>query len=560
MAKLAESSGAIREKKGALLRTFWPSPQDYNEAVQNPKQSFSDTELAESSAELDKFGIPRPHTGMFASVYKMQATNATWALRFFLHNVPDQVERYAAIGKQLRKLNLASFVKFDFQETGLQLLGTTFPILKMNWINGEGLIPWLQNNLTQSTRLEAFLLAWTNLMKSLSANGIAHGDLQHGNILIDASGIRVIDYDAMFVPELAGRQSNELGHRNYQHPQRAATHFASYLDNFSAWLIYLSVKMIKLDPGLWWELRGGDDCLLFRAADLENPIESDAFYILEAHPTEEIRNAARLLRYLRSCRIEDVPPLGEEVVVPANFESIVGDASDDDASDGTAYDGTAGDAIGSGGAFVSRSAKRRRSRKKGGAPGGRYFGVRTTLDRSPESRFSAAEIPAVDESAKTEVEEQAPVKKKKSQGDLLDRLRPSQVLVYGASQENLPAVGSQSSPTIAQNSGTNFPVINTNSNESLNVISDTGMGVSSGSTPAFSSLPSKKQFDTAWAAAVITLILVIVIAFFFFWMTKGQELSPLERLTIGITHKPLGSKHSGESLMIHPVDWTRSKR
>ena len=101
--------------------------------------------------------------------------------------------------------------------------------------------------------------------------GIAHGDLQHGNIKVEA-GCRIIlvDYDGMFVPSMQGFTSNELGHRNYQHPGRTKDHFGGYLDNFSAWSIYTSLYCLTLDPTLWRKLEAGDECLLFRQEDYVN--------------------------------------------------------------------------------------------------------------------------------------------------------------------------------------------------------------------------------------------------------------------------------------------------
>jgi hypothetical protein len=53
---------------------------------------------------------------------------------------------------------------------------------------------------------------------------MAHADLQHGNVLLVPTGnalaLRLIDYDGMYVPALAGQRSGELGHPAYQHPQR----------------------------------------------------------------------------------------------------------------------------------------------------------------------------------------------------------------------------------------------------------------------------------------------------------------------------------------------------
>ena len=56
---------------------------------------------------------------------------------------------------------------------------------------------------------------WVRMMADLKAVSIAHGDLQHGNVVVVGDQLRLIDYDNMFVPGLAGKQSNECGHRNY---------------------------------------------------------------------------------------------------------------------------------------------------------------------------------------------------------------------------------------------------------------------------------------------------------------------------------------------------------
>jgi hypothetical protein len=49
----------------------WPTPQDYNEAVQNPHLNFSDAELKAGDLEVTPMGLPRVASGAFASVYRM---------------------------------------------------------------------------------------------------------------------------------------------------------------------------------------------------------------------------------------------------------------------------------------------------------------------------------------------------------------------------------------------------------------------------------------------------------------------------------------------------------
>ncbi len=76
----------------------WPSPQDYNEAVQSPRTAFQEPELQQGSPELDPRGLPRPRSGSFATVYKILCGKRNWAVRCFLNPTSDHQERYAATG------------------------------------------------------------------------------------------------------------------------------------------------------------------------------------------------------------------------------------------------------------------------------------------------------------------------------------------------------------------------------------------------------------------------------------------------------------------------------
>jgi len=93
-------------------------------------------------------------------------------------------------------------------------------------------------------------------MEEMRFAGIAHGDLQHGNIIMCNHELRLVDYDGMYVPAMKNFMASELGHPNYQHPARAPHHFGPYLDNFSAWVIYASIKALQVDPLLLDQLGG----------------------------------------------------------------------------------------------------------------------------------------------------------------------------------------------------------------------------------------------------------------------------------------------------------------
>ena len=286
---------------------MWPTPQDYNEAIQNPRQCFRDAELQNASVVLNSLGLPKPVTGSFASVYQMDDSHGRqFAVRCFLHNIPDQSVRYGEISAELRRLALPYMVPFEFLSEGIYINNSAYPMLKMQWVNGRGLIEWLARRLDYPDQIAALANKFKEMCDALRLSGIAHGDLQHGNIIIADDELKLVDYDAMFVPSLAGRDCPEIGHRHYQHPDRTAKDYDADLDNFSAVSIHASLLCLSIDPTLWRSLGAGEECLLFRDEDYAAPLDSVAFRLLENHQSLDIQSTARNLRALCS-RVDFAP-------------------------------------------------------------------------------------------------------------------------------------------------------------------------------------------------------------------------------------------------------------
>ena len=124
-----------------------------------------------------------------------------------------------------------------------------FPILKMEWLEGKSLEQFVGEYINNPQTMQLLADRFKQLVVTLNRKGLAHGDLQHGNIIVVPTGIKLVDYDGMYVPDFKGRRATELGHPNYQHPLRSAEHFGDYLDNFSAWVIYCSILMLGIDKG-----------------------------------------------------------------------------------------------------------------------------------------------------------------------------------------------------------------------------------------------------------------------------------------------------------------------
>jgi hypothetical protein len=288
----------------------WPTPQEYNEAIQHPSSAFDNIELKSGLPELWLGGIPRPITGSFASVYRLKCGLVDRAVRCFLQEVKDQQERYVAISQHLTSAKLSYTVGFEYLIKGIHVQRPWYPILEMEWIHGESLIAHIQSHLRDSASLRQLAIRWLAMMKALQGASIAHGDLQHGNILIVNGDFRLIDYDGMYVPALAGRSSNELGHRNYQHPLRRALDFGPELDNFSSWVIYLALVVAAIDAALWTQLNAGDlDALIFHKPDFDKPDQSKALQLLEGHSNPYLRMLAMSFRSTLSLPVRQVPGL-----------------------------------------------------------------------------------------------------------------------------------------------------------------------------------------------------------------------------------------------------------
>jgi hypothetical protein len=322
-----------QEQLTFVKSTAWPTPQEYNEAVQNLATSLTDPALQIGEPELSTLGLPKPVSGAFASVYRINTSSDAFALRCFLTNRSEQRQRYRKISEHIEDLHQPHTVSFEYQEEGVRIHGCLFPILKMQWVDGLHLDDYIFQNLDRQPLLDQLCLEWKVMLRWLRSNGVAHGDLQHGNVIVANREIKLVDYDGMYVPGLAGWEACEIGHRNYQHPQRSKEHFGPWLDNFAGWSIYTSLYCVSIDPQLWHVLNGAGECLLFRQEDYKNPTGSKAFFVLENHDCEQIRASARLLRYLSMLPIHEVPDLDSNVHAPAEMPELFGPPADKTISD-----------------------------------------------------------------------------------------------------------------------------------------------------------------------------------------------------------------------------------
>ena len=298
----------------------WPLSQDYNEAIQDPQSSLADPELRGGEATTNALGMPMPRSGNFADVYEFNcpATKSKWALKCFTRHVPGLSERYSVISRALQETRLPFAVEFQYLEQGIRVRGEWYPILKMRWVEGQLLNEIVRDNLDKPAIFNQLAQIWVRMGKRLRETGIAHADLQHGNVLFvpgsqkSSLAVKLIDYDGMFVPALAQSKSGEVGHPNYQHPQRLREAiFNAEVDRFPLLVVATALRALSVGGKSLWERYDNGDNLLFRETDLRVSKESALFKELQAIADPQTRMLVEELRKASERQLEEVPAIDE---------------------------------------------------------------------------------------------------------------------------------------------------------------------------------------------------------------------------------------------------------
>src|SRR5215217_5038110 len=272
---------------GAIPRN-WPSARYFTEAIQCPSICFAHPHLRNTLPAVDRLGMPLVTSGQFAYVYKLNSMNGDtdFAVRCFRGYLGDRDQRYRAIHAHLANSPVSYLSDFTYAPEGILVGGIRFPILFMQWIEGPTLDLYITEMLNRPDVLLHLSEEWLRLLSALRASGVAHGDLQHGNVIVEHGRLRLVDHDGIFVPAMAGWTASEVGHQHYQHPRRTAALFDSNLDNFSSLVIYLSLLSVAERPALWQEHH--DENLLFTKSDFADPASSELFKkIRELGPEHE---------------------------------------------------------------------------------------------------------------------------------------------------------------------------------------------------------------------------------------------------------------------------------
>jgi len=294
----------------------YPSRSDIVTAMTNPNVSFKSNELIGGNV-IQKGSRVVQYAGGYTTVFPFIASDSKKvAIRCWIADIGDAKKRSQEISKFLKNLNSKYFVDFKYIDDAILINGKLFPVVVMEWVNGQTIKEYVNNNINNSAKILKFAEDFKEMVIYFHNQNISHGDLQHGNILIKDNGELVaIDYDSMYIDTLKGMNDSIKGLPGYQHPARINNNSVQpYTDYFSELVIYLSLLVYSDEPSLWNEYYETED-LLFSKDDFSNPNNSKLInkLLISSNP-DIVELTEKLIEELSKNDLSELIPLEELLI------------------------------------------------------------------------------------------------------------------------------------------------------------------------------------------------------------------------------------------------------
>ena len=263
----------------------YPLISEYLAAIQDAHDNLD--KLNHLVPVLDKHGEPYRSSGAFAVVFKMkdEQTGKCYALKCFTEEQEGRAEAYRQIAEELEFVDSPYITSVKYLEKELFVDSNCeddeFPVLLMDWIEGETMETFIAENYTDSYEMSMLCYRFCKMAAWLRSQSFAHGDIKPDNIIVRPDGtLTLVDYDGIFVPAMKGQKSPTIGTKDFSHPLRTIDDFDETIDDFSLASIALSLKAISLDSSLL-QSYGASDRLLFSATDYLDLSKSKIFAALQ---------------------------------------------------------------------------------------------------------------------------------------------------------------------------------------------------------------------------------------------------------------------------------------
>ena len=267
------------------------------------------------------------YTGGFSVVFPVLVGDEKWAFRCWHVTIDKAMERYKLLSAALPSYKLPYFIDFYYEERGIVVGGTIYPTIRMKWVQGRNIKEYIGQNLNNSEKLFRLAGRFLKMVKTLHKASIAHGDLQHENIMVNSRGnLVLIDYDSLYIPELKGVADEDIiaGKPDYQHPCREKNKTANpKIDYFSEVVILLGILGLAKDKTLWGKYHVADsNGLLFSKDDYSDIRRTRIYRDLDSlgYPFHELLQV--LCAYLKCSDINQLEPFDSFGIFDEAFDIV----------------------------------------------------------------------------------------------------------------------------------------------------------------------------------------------------------------------------------------------
>lgn len=142
--------------------------------------------------------------------------------------------------------------------------GVWVDVVVTGWVEGVTLGEAVRRAVSAGDRdtLRRISSAFDRTALGMLADERAHGDLKPDNIIV-APGLRLrlIDFDAAYLPSMYGRESPELGTAAWQHPSRRKCDFNRHIDDYPIAMLSTVLHALAVRPDIFGAI--DDDCQPF---------------------------------------------------------------------------------------------------------------------------------------------------------------------------------------------------------------------------------------------------------------------------------------------------------
>lgn len=294
------------------MANIYPSRTDIVTAMRNPQVCFKASELIGGTI-IQKGSRIIQYSGGYTTVFPFNSNNGEKvAVRCWIADIGDAKRRSQEISTYLANLNNSYFCNFKYLEEAILINGNIFPIVLMDWVEGKTLKDFINDNIhSNPSSISKVRENFKEMVAYFHQQNIAHGDLQHGNILVNPDcSLTIIDYDSMYIKPLEGMTDSIKGLPGYQHPSRSANRFVNpKLDYFSELVIYLSLLVFENQPSLWEKHYETED-LLFSKEDFGSTKHSVLINnLLQSNNPTILDLTNKMMEQLAKSDIQQLEPL-----------------------------------------------------------------------------------------------------------------------------------------------------------------------------------------------------------------------------------------------------------